>query len=198
MRSTCTLNGTAHYWKILKNRRPNSGLGCYLEDTASHCSARLITELCFRTEMSCCTNPEMITKAPPPVRFITRFSTQQQELRSILGRHWYILLNDPFISKYIKSYPEMVFCRAPSIQDRLTSSHNIPNSDHSCASRGIVECGRWDMCPWIHQGTEFVLPNGRSIHPPFLRRLRHTRYCLFDDQCVELSMWERPLDLSKK
>lgn len=110
--------------------------------------------------------PRNDNKGPPPVRFITRFS-QQQELRNILGRHWYIVLNYPYISKYIKNYPDIVLRRAPSVRDQLTSSHYIPNSDHPCAFWGIATCGRCNMCPWIHQGTEFVLPNGQVFTPRF-------------------------------
>lgn len=63
--------------------------------------------------------PRNNNKGPSPVKFITWFSTQQKELLKILGRHWYILLNDPYISKYIINYPEIIFRRAPSIGDRL-------------------------------------------------------------------------------
>lgn len=102
-----------------------------------------------------------------PVRFITRFSQQHEQLCGILSNHWPILQEDPIIKKYIGPFPQITFRRARSLGDKLTSSYYSTTPKHKQLKQGISQCGKCSFCPWIKVGKTFILPNGETFTPKF-------------------------------
>lgn len=101
------------------------------------------------------------------VKIITTFSAHHNQLKNFLSDHWHLLTNHRILKKYIRPTPELVFHRATSLKDKLTSSHYqegpcSPRDPHS-----IFRCGQCARCPWIQEGTKFILPNRELFTPAF-------------------------------
>lgn len=99
------------------------------------------------------------------MRFITKFSGQQQQLRNILSDHWHLLYHDPTLRKYIRDHPEITFRCATPLRDRPLCSHHTPALRREAHARAIYKCGHCNFCPWISTGSHFVLPNGETFYP---------------------------------
>lgn len=56
-------------------------------------------------------------------RFITSFNNQWGDLKSILNKHWGILLTDSRLATLLPAKPVLTARRAPNLRDRLTRSH---------------------------------------------------------------------------
>lgn len=101
------------------------------------------------------------------VRFITRYSSQHAGVRNILERHLLLLCEDPILTKYVNSKPEITFRRSRSLRDKLTSSHYTNRLSSHTPANGMTQCGKCPFCPWIKVGTSFMLPNGELFVPNF-------------------------------
>lgn len=96
------------------------------------------------------------------VKFVTRFSAHEPCLRASISCHWHLLAEDCTLSKYVHPTHELVFRRATSLRDTLTSSHYFITSDRSPRSTwGTYQCGRCSHCPWVTEGRGILLPNGQ-------------------------------------
>lgn len=81
----------------------------------------------------------------PTSHFITTYTRQSDDIRSILSKYWYVLTADPILSQYVSAFPSLTFRRARSLRDRLASSHLKPTSDlKHCKYLGTFKCGE---CP---------------------------------------------------
>lgn len=69
---------------------------------------------------------------------------------------------DSTISKNIKPYPEITFKRAPSLKDRLVTSHHVRTGIQMSTSTGTFSCGHCDICPFICNKDVTILPNGNT------------------------------------
>lgn len=58
--------------------------------------------------------------------FVTTFSAHQNIFRELMEHNWHILSEDPVISKYVASKPEITYRRSRSIRDSLVHSHFTP------------------------------------------------------------------------
>lgn len=94
-------------------------------------------------------------KQPETVKMITKFSAHHNQLRSLLSDHWHLLTDHHILRKYVRPTPELVFCRATSVGDRLTGSHK--------GHRSTFRCGHFTRCPGVQEGTTFLLPNGEHF-----------------------------------
>lgn len=59
------------------------------------------------------------TDTDGPVRFITSFGTQWQQVRSILSDHWHILTRSDNLREIVGDRPLMVAKRARNLNDTL-------------------------------------------------------------------------------
>lgn len=85
------------------------------------------------------------TNLPQTVKIITKFSIHHNQLRTSLSEHWHLLTDHHVLSKYVRSKPKLVFCRASSWRDRLTSSHYQVGPGETMGPRGTFRhCPR---CP---------------------------------------------------
>lgn len=62
---------------------------------------------------------------PPQMRFITKFSSQHQQVRHIQRTHWGLLLADDKVTKHLSPYPQITFRKSQSIRDKLVSRHYV-------------------------------------------------------------------------
>lgn len=106
-----------------------------------------------------------------PVRLITQFSKHHNQVRDILNKCWPLLTADRVIKKYIKSYPDITYRRSPSLKDRLITSHHSPIQASPLTTFGTLPCGKCDVCQFIYDSREILLPNG-STHT-----IKHTVTC---------------------
>lgn len=97
------------------------------------------------------------------VRFITTYSAHHNLLRNILTKNCHLLAEHHTLAKYIRSTPEVVFRRARSLRDQLTSSHYTPTRPPKTGPNGTFKCEDCPRCPWVHEGRHFVLPNGETF-----------------------------------
>lgn len=102
-----------------------------------------------------------------PVRFITHYSRNHNKVRNVLVKHWSLLTNDPILSKYINSKPDITYKRSRSLRDKITSSHYTTHQTQHVSSNGMTRCGKCSFCLWIREGSTFVLPNGENFPPNF-------------------------------
>lgn len=100
------------------------------------------------------------SKSNQSVRIITRFSKQHTQMRALLDKFWPLLTADNMINKYIKPFPEITYRWAPSMKDRLVTSHSMPRNLDKSISVGTFPCGRCDVCSFISNSRDVVLPNG--------------------------------------
>lgn len=119
--------------------------------------SRSRTSLLFK-----CREPSPLTET---VRFITTYSAHHNLLRNILTKNWHLLAEHHTLAKYIRPTPEVVFRRARSLRDQLTSSHYTPTRPLRSGPNGTFKCRDCPWCPWVHEGRHFVLPNGETLTP---------------------------------
>lgn len=105
------------------------------------------------------------------VRIITQFSKQHGQMRGIFQKYWPLLMADNTIKKFLKSYPEITYRRAPSMRDMLVHSHHEIRGPLDYSNAGTFSCSTCDFCPFIFNSKNIPLPNGR-IH-----RLKHRVTC---------------------
>lgn len=80
--------------------------------------------------------PPPCTSCTNTVKIITKYSAHQGQLQDILSKHWYLLTDHHILNKHLCSTPELVFCRANSLKDRLTSSHYWSDTSRPSRPRG--------------------------------------------------------------
>lgn len=72
----------------------------------------------------------------PLVRFITKCTSQHQEVRQILGKLWGLLTTNEKVGLFLTPNPQITFRKSHSIRDNLVASHYMGN-------------GRTDSCKWL-------------------------------------------------
>lgn len=90
---------------------------------------------------------------------------RSRSTRTILSNHWHLLTEHKVLSRHVRSAPELVFHRAPSLRDRLTNSHYSPTQRPKSGPNSTLKCGVCPRCPWILEGRKFQLSNGESLSP---------------------------------
>lgn len=83
-------------------------------------------------------------------------------MRDIFTKFWPLLTADCTMRKYIKSYPESTYRRAPSTKDRLVVSHHTHKNVDSPVLTGTFPCGRCDIWSFISDSTDIILPNRQT------------------------------------
>lgn len=101
---------------------------------------------------------------PPPMYFTT-YSAHHNVLRNILSNNWHYLTEHHILGKHVRSTPEVVFRRACSLRDQLTSSHYTSVKSPRIGPKGTFRCGDCPRCPWVCEGKRFILPNGEPLVP---------------------------------
>lgn len=98
-----------------------------------------------------------------PTRCILTYSAQEQAIRSIIGRYWFLLTEDPVLSHYVTPHPSITYRRARSLKDELVQSHFIEHSGPSKATPPrITPCGNCDVCQYLDLRSRAILPNGEN------------------------------------
>lgn len=113
--------------------------------------------------------------APPQttVKLITTFSNHHLDVRTLLGNHWHLLQDDPILGKYVGNKPEIIFRRAASLRDKLTTSHYMEtNDDLPQLPLGTSKCGSCSFCPWVTTSRTVSLSNGDKFAPKFSANCR--------------------------
>lgn len=105
-------------------------------------------------------------KQSETIKMVTKFSAHHNQLCNLLSDHWHLLKGHHILGKYVKPNPELVFRRATSLRDRLTSSHYRVVLCWPIGPRGTFPCGHCSHCPWAQEGTTFILPNGELFSSP--------------------------------
>ncbi|CAJ0965458.1 unnamed protein product [Ranitomeya imitator] len=97
-----------------------------------------------------------------PVRFISNFNNQWNELRKILNKHWNILKSDPILRKVIPTSPQMVAKRSQNIKDLLVHSHydSSRNIKKRALPDGFFPCGFCKACLNLRRTFSFSNWNG--------------------------------------
>lgn len=96
------------------------------------------------------------------VRFITTYSEQHEQIRSIIQKHWHILSTDPILAKYLGPRPEIIFRCSWSIKDHLVHSQYHKSENKQQDQLGLLRCGTCDFCHLLIEGTIIPLPNGHT------------------------------------
>lgn len=82
-----------------------------------------------------------------------------------MGKHWHLLTNRHVLNRQVRSTPELMFRRASSLRDRLTSSHYRTFPSPVIGPCGTCQCGQCPHCPWVLEGNKYRLPNGKMLAP---------------------------------
>lgn len=101
-------------------------------------------------------------KPASTVRFITRFNCQHDQLKAILQKHWYLLTQDPAISKFVPPQPTIVYRRASSLKDKLVHSHLSGSNFKTNPLKGTFKFGRCSYCKYINTNKNIILLNGET------------------------------------
>lgn len=99
-----------------------------------------------------------------PVRFITSFGTQWQQVRSILSEYWHILTRSDQLKEIVGERPLMVAKRARNIKDELVESefrHPINRNWLTDMPRvkGMFPCGHCTTCRFVDRTKVFLDSN---------------------------------------
>lgn len=96
-----------------------------------------------------------------PVRIITAFGFQWDNVRSIFEKHWGILTNAPELKKIVSPSPKHVARRARSLGDMLIKSKFVKETSPTWLSeyprsQGMFPCNRCQVCPFVHRTSIFT------------------------------------------
>lgn len=114
-------------------------------------------------------------KKTDTMRVITRYSAHQELFWDTLTRNCHFLSKDNIISKYFHTYPEVIFRKSISINNRLIHSHlqYLEDPRGAMGETGTYRCGECDRCPWLQEGNIFELPRG-NLKPKFFADTRQS------------------------
>lgn len=99
--------------------------------------------------------------ADPVVQFITNYTSQHQDIRCILTKHWGLLMTDEKVGQYVTLYPQITNRRACSIRDSFVISHFVEvGLADPCRWIGTYTCGGCAYCRNINVGTKVTLFDG--------------------------------------
>lgn len=110
---------------------------------------------------------------PPPkdstIRLIGTFDNYAQEIRTILRRHWSILLTDSDLTGVLPTYPSVTYRRGKNLREKLVHSHlkSEPQggSEWLCSRTiGTFPCGTCSFCPMIPKQKAFINPVDNKIY----------------------------------
>lgn len=73
-------------------------------------------------------------QSPQTVCLVTRFSTHEPQLRTLIAKNWHFLTKDYTSFKFVRSTPELIFRRAITLGEQLTS-HYVPLKDSNSSPR---------------------------------------------------------------
>lgn len=91
-----------------------------------------------------------VAKKNGNVRFVTRYSSQHEDFKAILQKHWYLLMSDLVISGFVPPQSFVVYRRASSLKDKLVHSHLTGPSPKTHSLKGIFQCGGCPYCKYIN------------------------------------------------
>lgn len=83
-------------------------------------------QLLYKTNIT--NQSDIDTNTLDSTRCVLTFSSQHHSIRAIVNKYWFLLTEDPILSKYVSPRPAITYCRAKSLKDSLVQSHFI---DHN-------------------------------------------------------------------
>ncbi|XP_069582772.1 cytochrome P450 3A2-like [Ranitomeya imitator] len=84
-----------------------------------------------------------------PIRFISTYSNQWNQLKEIIRKHWQVLKVDPVLCKILPELPSFVPKRSANLKDILVQSHYDPKNVGTKSSSGVpgfFPCGLCKGC----------------------------------------------------
>ncbi|XP_077136883.1 uncharacterized protein LOC143793776 [Ranitomeya variabilis] len=85
-----------------------------------------------------------------PIRFISTFNHEWEDMRQVLKKHWSLLGTEPSLGTTLGDFPLMTARRSKNLKDLLVSSHYVPTSNNPFGSTGptlgSIPCGRCLAC----------------------------------------------------
>lgn len=83
------------------------------------------------------------------VPFITTFSTQHHQIKSIIHKHWHLLGNDRVIKTFLPTNPQVIFRGVPSLRDRVAPNFVYPPTKKLTFFQNLMgyhQCRRCQIC----------------------------------------------------
>lgn len=159
LRRNCTLEGDFRIQaKALRER-------LLLRGYSSTNLRKAFNKASSRPQISLLFNRPKPPSSNDPVMFITTYSAHHNVLRTILSNNWHLLAEHHILGKHVQPAPELVFRRACSLLDQLTSSHYTSDKPPRRGPNGTFRCGDCPRCPWVCKEKQLVLPNGDLFTP---------------------------------
>lgn len=95
------------------------------------------------------------------VRCILTFNKAHHNIRLIFDKYWFLLSEDPILTKYLPIRPSITYRKSKAIGNRLVSSHFLEeNSNDPCRKIGTSPYGSGDCFASLDCRTTATLPGG--------------------------------------
>ncbi|XP_073399270.1 uncharacterized protein [Dendrobates tinctorius] len=99
-----------------------------------------------------------------PVRFISTYNHEWQNMHNILRKHWSILETDPSLGAALGNFPSMTPRRSKNLNDILVRSHYVPTLKNffgsSGPTTGSFSCGHCISCANVLRCSAFSSSSG--------------------------------------
>lgn len=91
---------------------------------------------------------------------INRDTGQQDQICRILKKYWYLLMDDPVVSKFLSMASQIMFKWASSLKDSLVQSFYQGNKRGDlCTVRCTITSGGCAHCQFIDTNRQVILPD---------------------------------------
>lgn len=112
----------------------------------------------------CISRPELFQKktkrscSQNQAYFVTEYSSLANPIKRIIHSNWNLIKSDPVLREVFSASPKISFKRAPTLRDRLVSSHLPAKKQTTWLNRqlkGTYKCGSCNHCSNIKECKEF-------------------------------------------
>lgn len=112
-------------------------------------------------------NKKVPTQQQSPVRIITKYGTQWDQVKSILGQHWHLLSGAPLLGQIVGDRPLLTAGRSHNLKDNLVHSEYQRSTKSNWLTdlpplRDMYPCGRCKVCKCADRTNVFASSDGKK------------------------------------
>lgn len=147
----------------------SSSLGDFQDRGYSHGCIRKAKERAFQTDRK-----DLLTKSrtgtqkilkQAPIRTITKYRAQWEQVKTILIHHWHILAEAPILGNIVGDRPLLMARRSPNLKDNLVHSEYQKPTTQNCLTdlsplKGMYPCGKCNICRYVDKTDVFTNSDG--------------------------------------
>ncbi|MEE6516180.1 hypothetical protein FKM82_025431 [Ascaphus truei] len=128
---------------------------------------------------------EHMTSTEVSPLFITTYSRQANQIRTILKKHWDILKLDKDLDDYILDQPKIVFKKAKTIANKISPSLFDPNKNNFKSKvKGFFSCGDCRMCRHATPIKHILNVNTKRTHTLNSLMTCNTKFVIYLLRCT--------------